>query len=131
MWYGGDFLEKLLSTYCVNPAGKYFGMSPWSWGLVEGLQRCTETRRRASAPGMSELRSKYRSLVPSGEPSRVSAWVLGPIARTLLGPFQVSESLALRTLASVSVFAPWRVVATVLYTHTQRPKTNLQCVGEG
>ena len=36
---GGGFLEKLLSTYCVNPAGKYFGMSPRSWGLAQGLQR--------------------------------------------------------------------------------------------
>ena len=29
-WYVEDFSEKLLSTYCVNPAGKYFGMSPRS-----------------------------------------------------------------------------------------------------
>ena len=27
---GGDFLEKLLSTYRVNPGGKHFGMSPRS-----------------------------------------------------------------------------------------------------
>ena len=33
--YGGDFLENLLSTYCTNPAGKYFSMSPWSWGLAQ------------------------------------------------------------------------------------------------
>ena len=49
----------------------------------------------------------------------MSAGVLGPTARTLLGPVQLNESLDLRTLASVSVFAPWRVVATVLCTHTQ------------
>ena len=30
----GDFLDNLLSTYCVNTAGKYFGMSPWSLGLA-------------------------------------------------------------------------------------------------
>ena len=36
---GGGFLEKLLSTYCVNHAGKFFGMSPRSWGLAQGLQR--------------------------------------------------------------------------------------------
>ena len=26
----GGFLEKLLNTYCANPAGKFLGMSPWS-----------------------------------------------------------------------------------------------------
>ena len=31
----------------------------------------------------------------------------------------MSESLALRTLVSVSVFVPWRMVATVLYIGTQ------------
>ena len=60
--YGRYFLDKLLSPYCVNPAGKYFGMSPPSWGLVQALQRYTDTHRRASAPGRSEGRSKYRRL---------------------------------------------------------------------
>ena len=37
----GNSLERLLSTFYVYPAGNYFGMSPWSWGLVQGLHRCT------------------------------------------------------------------------------------------
>ena len=52
-------MEKLLSTYCVNSAGKYFGILLWSWGLAQHLQRCTKTRRRVFAPGMSDGRSKY------------------------------------------------------------------------
>ena len=39
---------------------------------------------------------------------------------------QLSERLALRTLASVSVFAPRRMVTAVLYTHTQQPMANLR-----
>ena len=79
----GRFPGEIVEYMCVNPAEKYFGMSPWSWGLAQGLQRCTETRRRASAPGMSEGRSKYRSLAPRGEPSGVSTGVQRPPARTL------------------------------------------------
>ena len=37
----------------------------------------------------------------------------------------MGENLALRTLTFVSVFAPWRMVAAVLYTHTQPPTANL------
>ena len=37
MWYGVDFLEKMLSTYCVSPAGRYLGMSLLSWGLAQGF----------------------------------------------------------------------------------------------
>ena len=39
------------------------------------MQRCTETRRRASAPDVSEGRPKYRSLAPKRGPSGVSAGV--------------------------------------------------------
>ena len=51
-------LGNMLSTYCVSPAGRYQGMSPLSWGLVQGLQRSIATRRRASEPGRSEGRAK-------------------------------------------------------------------------
>ena len=34
----GGFYYKLLSTYCVNPGGKFVRMSPRSWGLTQGLQ---------------------------------------------------------------------------------------------
>ena len=37
----------------------------------------------------------------------------------------MSESLILGILASVSVFAPWKMVAAVLYTHAQPPTENL------
>ena len=52
------FLEKVLSTYRVSPAGKYLGMLLLSWGLSQGLKRSIATRRRASEPGRSEGRSK-------------------------------------------------------------------------
>ena len=48
----------------------------------------------------------------------------GPTARTLCGPVQLSESLALRTLASVSGFAPCRMVAAVVFTYAQPPTAN-------
>ena len=56
-WYGGDFLKKLLSTYWVNPADRYLGISLRSWGLSQGLQRSIATRPRASEQGRSEGRS--------------------------------------------------------------------------
>ena len=117
-------MKKLPSTYCVNPAGKFLGMSPRSWGLAQGLHRLTETRRRASVPEMSEGRSKYRSLAPGREPSGVSAEKQGPTTRNLWAPVQLSESLALRTLASACVFAPRWTVAVVLYTHAQSQTVN-------
>ena len=55
----------------------------------------------------------------------MSAGVPGPTVSTLQGPVQLSENLALRTLVSVSVFVPWRMVAAVLYTHTLPLTTNL------
>ena len=74
-------------------------MSPLSSGLAQGLQRSMATRRRASEPGRSEGSSKKRRLLPSGEPSGVSAAEQGPTARILYGPVQLSASLALSTLA--------------------------------
>ena len=64
---GRAFLVKLLGTYCVSPAGKYVGMCfLLSYRLlIQGLRLTTETRRRASAPGMSEGRAKQRSLAPA------------------------------------------------------------------
>ena len=34
---GFFFFVKLLSTYCVIPSGRYLGMPPRSWGLVQGF----------------------------------------------------------------------------------------------
>lgn len=36
-WHGGDFVVKLLRSYCVHPAGRYLRMSPLSCGLVQIL----------------------------------------------------------------------------------------------
>ena len=55
----------------------------------------------------------------------MSAEKQGPTTRIFQGLVQLSESLVVRTLASVSVLAPWRMVAVVLYTHAQPPTTNL------
>ena len=98
-WYGGDISEKLLSIYCVNLARNYFGMSPWSWGLARGLQRGTETHQRVSAPGISEGRSKYRSLASRGKPFGLSPGVQGPTARTFQGPVQLNRAWP---------WGPWR-----------------------
>ena len=54
----GNFCAKLLITNCVSPFRRYLTMSSGSWGLAQGFQRSTETRRCASAPGMSVGRSK-------------------------------------------------------------------------
>ena len=56
----------------------------------------------------------------------MSAEEQGPTARNLYGPVQLSEGLASRTLTSVSVLAPWRMVAAVLYTHAQTPTVKLE-----
>ena len=76
-------MEKLLSTHCVSPAGRYLGISLLLWGLAQGLQRSIATRQRASELCMLEGRSKQRKLSPSGEPSGVPAEDQGPTARTL------------------------------------------------
>lgn len=40
--YGGSFLVKLLSTYCVSPADKRLGTPSFPRGLAQGLQRATQ-----------------------------------------------------------------------------------------
>ena len=62
-WEGGDLLEKELNTYLVRSAGRCFGMSLMSSGFRHGLQRRTETRSLESRPGISDGRSKHRSLL--------------------------------------------------------------------
>ena len=85
-----------------------------SCGLVQGLQRATDTRLWASAPGMSLGRSKYSKLAAKGRPSGVESEGAGPTANNLNDAVLLSDSFALRTLASVPDFAPWRMVAAVL-----------------
>lgn len=96
---------------------KHFGMSPRrSSGLAtQSLQRCTETLRRLSTPGTSDVDPKYRrSLAPrEGKPSGVSAEEqVEPTPRTLEGPVQLGKSLlSLADLGVCVSFAPWRMVA--------------------
>ena len=56
----------------------------------------------------------------------MSAEEQGPTARTLQEPDQLSESLAMRTWASVSGFEPWRMAVAVLYIHAKPPTMNLR-----
>ena len=45
----------------------------------------------------------------------------GPTATILKGPVQLRDSFSLRTLLSTPLCSPCRMVAAVLYTHTQPP----------
>ena len=57
-------MEKMLRTYCVSPAGRYFGMPLLLWRLVQGLQRSLATRRRASEPSRSEREVQIEEVIP-------------------------------------------------------------------
>ena len=59
-----------------------------SWGLVQGLQRATDTRQCASAPGMSLERSKYNDLAAKERSSGVESERVRPTANILKGPVQ-------------------------------------------
>ena len=88
-----------------------------SWGLEQGLYRAAETRQCASGPGMSLGRSRYSNLAARERPSGVESEDEGPTAKILKGPVQLSNSFfffSLRTLASVPVLPPWRMVTAVL-----------------
>ena len=89
-------------------------MSSASYGLAQGLQRATVTRRLAAGPERFEGRSRYNSLSPRRRPSGVSAAGAGPTAILLKGSVQFSESFSLRTLLSAPFCKPWRIVAAVL-----------------
>ena len=112
-WYGGDLVAKACRTYCVRPACRCRGMSSASYGLAQGLQRATVTRRLAARPERFEGRPRYNSLSPRGRPSGVSAAGAGPTAILLKGPVQFSESFSLRTLLSAPFRKPWPIVAAV------------------
>ena len=73
-------------------------MSLVSYGLAQGLQRTTVTRRLVARPDMFEGRSRYNSLSPRGRPSGWLCAEEGPTAIILKGPVQLRESFSLRTL---------------------------------
>ena len=84
------------------------------------------TRGLAAGPDRFDGRSRYNGLSPSG---RSSGWVAageGPTATILKGPVQLRDSFSLRTLLSTPLCSPCRMVAAVLYTHTQPPATYLR-----
>ena len=68
--------------------------------------RGEQSGESAGVQGPTATNILRRSLVPRVEPSGQSAGVQGPTVMTLLGPVQLGESLAFKTLASVRVFAP-------------------------
>ena len=116
---------KACKTYWVIPAGRCRGMPSASYGLAQGLQRTTVTRGLAAGPDMFEGSSRYSNLSSRG---RLSGWLCvgeGPTAMILKGPVQLRESFSLRTVLSAPLRSPYRVVAAVLYIHTQPPATYL------
>ena len=106
-------------------------MSSVLYGLAQGLQRTTVTRGLAAGPDMFEGRSEYSNLSPRGRPSGWLCAGEGPTAMILKGPVRLRESLSLRTFISAPLRSPCRVVAAVLYTHTQPPATYPERVREG
>ena len=104
-------------------------MSSASYGLAQGLQRATVTRGLAAGPNMFEGRSKYNNLSPRGRPLGWLCAGEGPTPMVLESPVQLRGSFSLGTLLSAPLRSPCRVVAAVLYTHTQPPPTYL--VGPG
>ena len=122
-WYGDDLVAEACKTYCVRPAGRCLGMSSTSYELAQGLHRATVTRDLAAGPDRFNGRSRYNSLSPSWRPSGCVAAGEVPTAMVLKGPVQLRDSFSLRTLLSTLLCSPCRMVAAVLYTHTQPPAT--------
>ena len=60
---GGDLVENEWSTYLVKSAGRCFGISRIPSRFRHGFQQTTETGGLESRPGMSDGRSKDRSLL--------------------------------------------------------------------
>ena len=78
---------------------------------------------KAAGLDMFEGRSRYNNLAPRGH---LSGWLCageGPTAMILKGSVQLREGFSLRNLLSAPLRSPYRVVAAVLYTHTQPPAT--------
>lgn len=119
----GDVIwRKLVSAIIKNLTRKACQQITISWGSSHGLQRITETRRFESDPDISDGKSKDRSLSTRGLWSGVSSAEGGSMASILYGPVQLSESFTFSTASSVSLGAPWRMMATQSYTETQVPR---------
>ena len=96
-------------------------MSSALYGLAQGMQRATATRGLVEGPDRFEEGSRYNSLSPSGHPSGWLAAGEEPKATTLKGPVHLRESLSSKTLLTAPLRSPCRMVAAMLYTHTQPP----------
>ena len=80
------------------------------------------TRGLAAGSDMFEGRSIHSNLSPRGRPSGWFRAREGPTAMVLKGPVQMRGSFSSsRTLLLTPLRSPCRVVAAVLYTHTQPP----------
>ena len=121
---GRIFPENLLSTYCVNPAGNKsacrHGHGGWHRACVVVPKHAGQHPRRAyrkvdSYTG-AKRREESRPICQRGYRGQLRGFCRGRLVEIELG---------LEDLASVSVFALWRMVAAVLYTHTQPATANL------
>ena len=64
---------------------------------------------------------QVKKVAARGQPSGVESEGEEPTSKILNGPVQLSNTFILWTMASVPDLAPWRMVAAVLYIHTQPP----------
>ena len=96
--YGGDFLENLLSTYFVSPAGIYFGMSPcgrggWHRACSVVPKRAGEHPRRACrrVDPIQELSAEWGAV-------RGVSGVTGANCKDFIGAPPVERELGLEDL---------------------------------
>ena len=123
-WYGGDFLEKLLSTYCVSPAGRYLGMAPLSW-VGTGCSALDGHAPTSVRTGRVGREFQIGEVAPERRAVRDLGGGAGTDGQDLVRPGQLSASFALSTLASMFAFTSWRMVEAELYTHAQPPTAKL------
>lgn len=97
---GGVFMKMVEHLLRQKSAGMYFSMSILSWGLAQGWQHATDTRRWESVSGVPAGRPKSKSADREGikrVAGRVGA-VCDFFRRDL---FRLSERSALTVFASV------------------------------
>ena len=90
-WYGGNLVAKACKTYWARPGGRCLGLS--LYGLAQGFQPATVTRRLAAGLDIFEGRSRYNSLFLSGRPSGWFVAGKGATAMMMKGPVQLRKFL--------------------------------------
>ena len=86
--------------------------------VCTGLSRLSSERQGPACCWEGPSKAVVR---PGGDRPAWSRRARGRRQKILKGPVQLSDSFSWRTLASVPDLAPWRMVAAVLYIHTQPP----------